>query len=85
MLKGKKITNSADELQFIRKYQNRTLKVDFLCQKLWESFQKKFSLEKSNLGHQLLFNTFFDKFNFKNNSFIKSCPIFDKPSFINGI
>jgi isocitrate dehydrogenase kinase/phosphatase len=74
----KELKNSADELWFIKKYQNRTLKVDFLCQKLSESFQNKFSLKNINLGHQLMFN-------FKNNLFLKSCPIFDEPSFINGI
>jgi hypothetical protein len=36
------------------KGKNRTLKVDFLCQKLSKSFQKHFSLKNINLGHQLL-------------------------------
>ena len=76
---------SADELQFIEKYQNHTLKVDFLCQKLSKSFQKKFSLKNINLGHQLLLKIFFDKFNFRNNLLLKSGPIFDEPSFINEI
>ena len=53
------------------------MEVDFLCQKLSESF--------INLGNQLLLKTFFDKFNFKNDLFLKSCQIFDEPSFINGI
>ena len=32
---------SVDELQFIKKCQNRTFKVNFLCQKSTEFFQKK--------------------------------------------
>ena len=59
--KKKKSTN---ELRFIEKYQNRTLKVDFLCLKLSESFQIKFSLKNINLGHQLLLKPFFDKIQF---------------------
>jgi hypothetical protein len=42
---------SANELRFIEKYQNLTLKVDFLCQKLSESLQKDFSLKNINLGY----------------------------------
>ena len=62
--KEKEFKNSADELWFIKKYQNRTLKVDFLCLKLSESFQIKFSLKNINLGHQLLLKPFFDKIQF---------------------
>ena len=64
----------ADELRFIQMYPNRTLKLDFLCQKFSE-YQFRTFVKK----------TFFDKFNVKNNLFLKSCPIFDKLSFIGGI
>ena len=46
--------------------QNRTLKVDFYVKNC-----PNFSLKNINLGHQLLLKTFFDKFNFKNNLFLK--------------
>ena len=41
-----------------------TFKVNFLCQKLSESFQKKFSLNNINLGAHILLLTFFDNFTF---------------------
>jgi hypothetical protein len=76
MLKGKKIKNSADKLRFIEKYQNHALKVDFLYQKLSESFKKKISFKNISLGHQLFLKTFFDKFNFENYLFLKIMPNF---------
>ena len=41
-----------------------TFKVNFLRQKLSESFQKKFSLTNFNLGAHFLLLSFFDNFNF---------------------
>ena len=41
-----------------------TFKVNFLCQKLSESFQIFFSLNNITLGAQFLLLTFFDNFNF---------------------
>jgi hypothetical protein len=40
-----------------------TFKVNFLCQKLSESFQKKFPLNNINLGAHFLLLTSFDKLN----------------------
>ena len=46
MLKGKFFKkDSANELWLIEKYQNHTLKVDILCQRFSESFQKKITEE----------------------------------------
>ena len=47
---------------------NLTFKVIFL-KELSKSLRKKNSLK--NLGQQLLLKSFFDKFNFKNNLFLK--------------
>jgi hypothetical protein len=41
MLKRKKRKNSADELWFIEKYQDRILKVDFFMSKIGQIFPKK--------------------------------------------
>ena len=41
-----------------------TFKVNFLCQKLSESFSIFFSLKNINLGAHFLLLTFFDKINF---------------------
>ena len=57
-------------------------KLIFYVIKMSESFRKTFSVKNINLGHQLLLKTFFDKFNFKNDLFLKPCPIFDELSFI---
>ena len=40
MLKGFFLKQSYDELWFVKKCQNRTFKVNFLCQKSTEFFQK---------------------------------------------
>jgi hypothetical protein len=42
-----------------------TFKVNFLCQKLSESFQIFFSLNNINLGAHFFLLTFFDNINFK--------------------
>ena len=66
---------------FFEKYQNPTLKVNFLCQKLSKSFQKNFSLKNIYPFRSPTFvKTFFDKYNFKNNLFLKSCTNFDEHS-----
>ena len=44
--------------------QNLTFKVNFLCQKLSESFSIFFSLKNINLGAHFLLLTFFDNINF---------------------
>ena len=55
MLKGDFFKQSYGELWFIKKYQNRTFKVNFLCQKLIEFFQKKNHLRiHINLGDHFL-------------------------------
>ena len=69
------ITNIALKcfFDFFEKVQNckiLTFKVNFLCQKLSETFYF-FSLKNIDLGQQLLSKTFFDKFNSKNYSFPK--------------
>ena len=43
---------------------NLTFKVNFLCQKLSESFSIFFSLKNINLGAHFLLLTFFDNINF---------------------
>ena len=43
----------------------------FSTSKIVWIFLKKISLKNINLGHQLLLETFFDKFNFKENLFLK--------------
>ena len=46
----------------VKKFQNLTFKVNFLCQKSSESFSIFFSLENTNLGAHNLLLTFFDNF-----------------------
>ena len=41
-----------------------TFKVNFLCEKLSESFRKKNSLKNINLGAHILLLTFFENVNF---------------------
>ena len=53
--------------------------------KIVRTFPKKIFIEKYQLGHQHLIKSFFDKFNFENNGFLKSYPIFDGLSIIDGI
>ena len=52
-----------------------TFKVNFLCQKLSETFQKIFSLKNIILGVHFLFLTFFQKFNFLSTLFTKIRPM----------
>ena len=47
-----------------KKCKNLTFKVNFLCQKLSESFSIFFSLKNINLGAHFLLLTFFDNINF---------------------
>ena len=60
-----------------QKCQNCTFKVNFLCQKSTEIFQKKNSFKNINLGEFVkknltsIFETLY---------FLKSCPIFDEQS-----
>ena len=49
----------------VKKCQNLTFKVNFLCQKSSESFSIFFSLKNTNLGAHFLLLTFFDKINFE--------------------
>ena len=44
---------------------------EFSMSKIIRIFLRKNSLKNINLGHQLLLQIFFDKFNFKNNLFLK--------------
>jgi hypothetical protein len=53
--------------QVIEKCRFLTFEVNFLCQKLSESFQKKFSLKNIILGACLLLLTLIENFNFKLN------------------
>ena len=48
-------------------------------------FPKKIFIEKYKFWTPTFVRIFFDQFNFENNLFLKSCPIFDGPSFIAGI
>ena len=54
-----------------------TFKVNFLCQKLSESFSIFFSLKNINLGAHFLLLTFLITSIFKSLHFLKWCPIFD--------
>merc|ERR1719330_1298620 len=53
-----------------------TFKVNFLYQKLSESFSIFFSLKNINLGAHCLLLTFFENFNFLSTLFTKIMPIF---------
>ena len=72
---------SVNEWQFDKKCQNGTFRVNFWCQKSTE-FKKKMN---SNLGDQFLLKTFFSSVNFWTGLLLKSCPIFDKLTFIDRI
>ena len=65
-----------NELRFVKKCQNCTFKVDFLCQKSTESFWIFFSLMNINLGDHFLIKTFFSNFNFWTTLFSKIMPNF---------
>ena len=54
-----------------------TFKVNFLCQKLSESFQKKFSLNNINLGAHILLLTVLTTSTFIAHYFLKWRPFFD--------
>ena len=58
------LKKSFDELRFVKKCENRTFKVNFLCQKSTEFYQKKISSKNINLGDHYLLKTFFSKLNF---------------------
>ena len=62
--KEKNLKNSAEERQFVKKYQNRTFKVNFKCQKSTEFKKKKKSLKNINLGDHFLLKHFFSFVNF---------------------
>ena len=47
---------SCKELWFVKECRNHTFKVNFLCQKLMESFQKKNLFKNMNLGDYFLTN-----------------------------
>ena len=76
--KKNEIKNSVDKskLQFDKKCQNCTFKVNFCCEKSME-FLLFFSLVNMNLGECLL-KTFF----LVSTLILKSCPIFDELTFI---
>ena len=67
---------SIDDLQFIKKCQNRTFKVNFQCQKWTKFFQKKISSKNINLGDHFLVKTFFSKLNFWTTLLSKITPNF---------
>jgi hypothetical protein len=76
--------NILDELQFVKKYQNRTFKVNFRCQKSIEFFQKKIS-KNINLGDRFLVKTyFFLNSIFESLYFLKLRPIFEELTFLIG-
>ena len=60
----------------IEKCQFLTFKVNFLCQKLSESFSFFFSLKNINLGAHFLLLSFFGNFNFWSTLFTKIMLIF---------
>merc|ERR1712008_131028 len=66
------------EHQFVKKCQNHTFKVNFLCRKSTEFFQKKKSFKNINLGDNFKKKLFFLTPIFEPLYFLKSCPIFDK-------
>ena len=71
---------SFDGLRFVKKCQNRTFKVNFLCQKSTEFFQKKISSKNINLGDHFLLKTFFIDSIFEPLYFLKLGPIFVGPT-----
>ena len=74
-LKDKKIKKSADELWITAKQQNRTLKVNFLIENHQILFKN--SIYGYQFRRQFFVRNFFS-------SFLKSSPIFEEPSFIEG-
>ena len=70
-----------DLWQAVKKCQNLTFKVNFLCQKSSESFSIFFSLKNINLGAHFSLLSFFDNI-FKSLYFLKWCPIFDTSPLI---
>ena len=71
MLKERKIKRFCRWMTVHRKVPKSYFESRFFLLKIVQIFPKKISLENINLGHQLLLKTFFDKFNFKNNLFLK--------------
>ena len=59
---------SVDELRFVKKYQNRTFKVNFQCQKSTEFF-KKISFKNINLGDHFFLDSIIEPLYFR-----KLCP-----------
>ena len=53
------------------KLQKSDFQSHFSTSKIVQIFTKKNSLKNINLGQQILLNSFFDKFNFKNNFLLK--------------
>ena len=64
------------EHRFVKKCRNCTFKVNFLCQKPTEFFQKKFSSKNINLGEHFLLKTFFSRLNFWTTLLSKIMPNF---------
>ena len=56
---------------FWTKLQNSDFQSHFSSSKIVQNFTGKNSLKNINLGQQLLLNSFFAKFNFKNNLLLK--------------
>ena len=69
---------SVDELQLVKKCQNRSFKVNFLCKKSYKFFPNFFFIEE----HQFR-STFFDKINFQITLLLKLCPIYGSLPLIN--
>ena len=61
-------------LSWVQNHQNLIFKVNFLCQKSSESFQKFFSLKNMKLGAQFLLMTLFAYCNFWSTLFTKIGP-----------
>ena len=77
-LKGFFFFKSCDDLRFVKKCRNCTFRVNFLCQKSTEFFQKKFFLRISILETIFCKKHFFLTSIFEPLYFLKSCPIFDE-------
>ena len=77
-LKGIVLKQSCDELWFVKKCYNPTFKVNFLCQKLRDFFQKKIITEYQLRRPFFVKNILFQTSIFEQLYFLKSCPIFDK-------